>query len=119
MPVTIGVLKETIAGETRVALVPEVIAKFTSLGAQLLVEHDAGAAAAIPDELFEGVELSPNPAGILSRCDILLKVQPPSSEELAALKPGAVVVGFMQAHQGGDRDVEVTVPEAHGRHHGG
>ena len=38
MPAIIGVLKETTAGETRVAIVPEVISKFTGLGAQLLIE---------------------------------------------------------------------------------
>ncbi len=65
MPVTIGVLKETVAGETRVALVPEVVSRFTALGARLLVENGAGEAAAIPDALFEGVEFSPSPESIL------------------------------------------------------
>ena len=69
MPVTIGVLRETTAGETRVALVPEVITKFTDLGAQLLIETGAGQGARIPDELFNGAEFSPNPQGILSSCD--------------------------------------------------
>jgi NAD(P) transhydrogenase subunit alpha len=99
MPVTIGVLRETTAGETRVALVPEVITKFTDLGAQLLIETGAGQGARIPDELFNGAEFSPNPQGILSSCDILLKVQPPTAEEIAALKPGAIVIGFMQAYK--------------------
>jgi NAD(P) transhydrogenase subunit alpha len=99
MPVTIGVLRETTAGETRVALVPEVITKFTDLGAQLLIETGAGQGARIPDELYKGAEFSPNPQGILSSCDILLKVQPPTAEELAALKPGAIVIGFMQAYK--------------------
>jgi NAD(P) transhydrogenase subunit alpha len=99
MSVTIGVLKETTADETRVALVPEVVAKYSALGVKLLIESGAGAAATIPDELYADVELSPNPQSILSRCDILLKVQPPTVEEIAELKPGAIVVGFMQAHK--------------------
>jgi NAD(P) transhydrogenase subunit alpha len=99
MPVTIGILKETTAGETRVALVPEIISKFTGLGAQLLIETGAGEEARIPDALYEGAEFSPNPQGILSRCDILLKVQPPTPEEIAALKPDAIVIGFMQAYK--------------------
>jgi NAD(P) transhydrogenase subunit alpha len=99
MPVTIGVLKESAPGETRVAVVPEVLAKFTQLGARILIETDAGAGARIPDRLFEGADFSPNPQGILAECDILFKVQPPKTEELAALKAGAVVVGFMQAYQ--------------------
>jgi NAD(P) transhydrogenase subunit alpha len=99
MPVTIGILKETTAAETRVALVPEVIGKFTALGAQILIENGAGEGARIPDQLYEGAELSPNPQGILSRCDVLLKVQPPTAEEIAALKPDAVFVGFIQAYK--------------------
>ncbi|MCP4000760.1 MAG: Re/Si-specific NAD(P)(+) transhydrogenase subunit alpha [Gammaproteobacteria bacterium] len=99
MPVTIGVLKETTAGETRVAIVPEVINKFIDLGAQLLIETGAGEEARIPDALYEGAEFSPNPQGILSRCDILLKVQPPTPEEIAALRPEAIVIGFMQAYK--------------------
>jgi len=99
MPVTIGVLRETIAGETRVAVVPEIIAKYQSLGATVLIEQGAGANARIPDELYEGAEFSPNPQGILSRCDVLLKVQPPSADEIAALKADAIVVGFMQAYK--------------------
>jgi NAD(P) transhydrogenase subunit alpha len=99
MPVTIGVLKESAPGETRVAVVPEVLAKFAQLGARILIETDAGMGARIPDRLFDGAEFSPNPQGILAECDIFLKVQPPTSEELAALKAGAIVVGFMQAYQ--------------------
>jgi NAD(P) transhydrogenase subunit alpha len=99
MPVTIGVLRETVAGETRVAVVPEIIAKYQSLGATVLIEQGAGANARIPDELFAGAEFSPNPQGILSRCDVLLKVQPPSADEIVALKAGAIVVGFMQAYK--------------------
>ncbi|MGI9290607.1 MAG: NAD(P)(+) transhydrogenase (Re/Si-specific) subunit alpha, partial [Gammaproteobacteria bacterium] len=97
MPVTIGILRESVAGETRVAVVPEVIAKFQSLGATVVIEQGAGASARIPDDHFKDAELAPNPQDILSRCDVLLKVQPPSTDEISALKSGAVVAGFMQA----------------------
>jgi NAD(P) transhydrogenase subunit alpha len=99
MPVTIGVLKETAPDETRVALVPEVLAKFKSLQASVLVEAGAGITARIPDAMYEGAELSPNPQGIAERADILCKVQPPTIDEIAALRPGAIVVGFMQAYR--------------------
>ena len=99
MPVTIGVLKETVAGETRVALVPEVLGKLSSLQAEVLLETGAGQAAGLPDALFEAATLSPNPLGIVEKSDILFKVQPPTAEEIAAMKPGSVVVGFMQAYK--------------------
>ena len=49
MPVTIGVLKETVRGENRVAVVPEVATRLAALGAKLLIERGAGAAARFPD----------------------------------------------------------------------
>lgn len=99
MPVTIGVLKESTADETRVALVPEVLSKFSGLQAEVLLECGAGESARLPDTLFETATLSPNPLGIVEKSDILLKVQPPTAEEIAAMKPGSVVVGFMQAYK--------------------
>jgi NAD(P) transhydrogenase subunit alpha len=97
MPVVVGVLKETAASETRVAVVPEIAAKLTALGAKVLIERGAGLAAHFPDAAYAGAELS-DAATILASADILLKVQPPSLAEVAAVKPGAVIVGFMQAY---------------------
>ena len=97
MPVVVGVLKETVASETRVAVVPEIAAKLTALGAKVLIERGAGLAAHFPDAAYAGAELS-DAATILASADILLKVQPPSLEEVAAVKPGTVIVGFMQAY---------------------
>jgi len=99
MPVSIGVLKETAAGETRVALVPEVLGKLQKLQAEVRLENGAGLAARLPDAVFEGAALSPNPVGIVENSDIIFKVQPPTTEEVAAMKPGTVVVGFMQAYK--------------------
>ena len=99
MTVTIGVLKETVPKETRVALVPEIVAKYTALGANLLVETGAGDHSRIPDDLYSGAEFSPNPQGILSKADVLLTVQPLKEEDIDALNPGAVVIGFMQAYK--------------------
>ena len=47
MSVVVGVLKETAAKETRVALVPEIATKLKSLGVRVLIERGAGAAAPI------------------------------------------------------------------------
>lgn len=99
MPVTIGVLKETAPGETRVALVPEVLNKLAALQAEVLLETGAGLSARLPDALFEAATVSPNPLGIVEKSDIIFTVQPPSAEEISAMKPGTVVVGFMQAYK--------------------
>ena len=58
MPLTIGALKETLPGETRVALTPEITAKFIKLGASIIMEHDAGAASQFLDKEYEGVKFT-------------------------------------------------------------
>lgn len=99
MPVVIGALKEVAPDESRVALVPEVAGKFAALGARVILEHGAGAAAQFPDASFKNTEFSSSPQSLLQVADVLLKVQPPTLEEIATLRPGSVVIGFMQAHQ--------------------
>jgi NAD(P) transhydrogenase subunit alpha len=97
MPVTIGALRESAPQETRVALVPEVADKLALAGARVLLEHGAGVSAQFPDALYKKAELV-DAATVLSQSDVLLTVQPLSVAQIGALKPGAVVVGYMQAH---------------------
>src|ERR1700686_1659567 len=97
MPVVVGVLTETAAKETRVAIVPEIAAKLKAAGVRVLIERGAGAGAHFPDALYADAEIS-DAAAILGSADVLLKVQPPSLAEVNALKRGAVVIGYMQAY---------------------
>jgi H+-translocating NAD(P) transhydrogenase subunit alpha len=97
MAVVVGVLKETAANETRVALVPEIAAKLKALGARVLIERGAGARAHFPDAAYVDAELS-DASTILSSADVLLCVQPPSVEVVAGVKQGAVIIGYMQAY---------------------
>lgn len=99
MPVVIGALRETAPSETRVALVPEVAGKLAAAGATVMIERGAGVSAQYPDSAFKNVEFIDSAAALLAKADVLLKVQPPSPEEIAALRKGAVVIGFFQAHQ--------------------
>ncbi len=94
----IGVPRETQPGEARVALVPEIAAKFQAAGAQLLLERGAGAAAQFPDALYKNVEFAADAASVYGRADLLLKVQPLTPAEAGLLKSGAVHAGFMQPH---------------------
>jgi NAD(P) transhydrogenase subunit alpha len=98
MPLAIGALKETAAHEARVALTPEVAAKLTSLGAAVHIEAGAGEGSHFTDAAFAGVQVHRAAAEVLAAADVLLKVQPPSIAEVDGLRAGAVVVGFMQAH---------------------
>jgi NAD(P) transhydrogenase subunit alpha len=97
MSVVVGVLTETAAQETRVALVPEIATKLKTAGVRVLLERGAGAQSHFPDALYGDAEFS-DAATILGSADVILKVQPPSLAEVAALKKGAVIIGFMQAY---------------------
>jgi NAD(P) transhydrogenase subunit alpha len=97
MPVTIGVLRETVRGENRVAVVPEVATRLAAQGARILVERGAGSAARFPDASYKDAAFADRDA-VLSDADILLAVQPPDASLPARLKPGAVVAGFLAPH---------------------
>ena len=97
MPVIIGALREAAPNEARVSLVPEVADKFVASGARVVMEREAGARARFPDAAYKKVEWL-DAASILQQADMLLSVQPLSLEQIGQLKPGAVVIGFMQPH---------------------
>jgi NAD(P) transhydrogenase subunit alpha len=98
VPLKIGVLKETSAHEARVALTPDVAAKLVETGAEVQLERGAGERSHLADALYRGVRFHPGPREVLATSGVLLKVQPPTLDEVEALQPGAVVVGFMQPH---------------------
>ncbi len=97
MPLTVGVLKETLKGETRVALTPEITAKLIKLGVSVVMERGAGEAAQIPDADYQGVEMT-DAKGVLAKAGLLLTVQPANADAVGKLRNGAVVAGLMYGH---------------------
>jgi NAD(P) transhydrogenase subunit alpha len=91
--VRVGVPRETAAGERRVALVPESVPKLTALGLEVAVERGAGHEASFTDDAFaaSGAQL----VDATLDAEVVVKVAPPSVSEVAALSPGAVLVGFL------------------------
>jgi H+-translocating NAD(P) transhydrogenase subunit alpha len=98
MPVIIGALREEAPHEARVSLVPEVADKFAASGARICIERGAGARARFPDANFKNVEWLDSGSAVLAQADVVLTVQPLSVEQIAQLKAGAVVIGFMQPY---------------------
>ncbi len=98
MPLTIGVMKEKALGEKRVAIVPDVAKKFVSLGAEVCLERGAGAASFFSDEEF-GATCVISGAEVYTRSDVVLKVQPPSLEEIALMRPDTVLIGFLHPYE--------------------
>ena len=105
MPVRIAVPKEVAPGEARVALTPDVVQRLVKAGATVIVESNAGASARYPDAAFAtaGATLEPDRAAVFRGAQVLLKVQPPTLEEIAWLPPGTVVVALMNASRNLDR----------------
>jgi H+-translocating NAD(P) transhydrogenase subunit alpha len=93
----VGVPKETIAGERRVALVPDLVSPLTKAGLEVIVEAGAGSEAGFVDAAYreKGARIEPD---VLDRADILLKVQPPISAEIARIRVGANLIGFLQPY---------------------
>ena len=93
----IGVPLETAAGEKRVATVPEVVEKLIKLGFQVAVQSGAGDAANCSDDAYRaaGAEVLPDAASLWSRADIVFKVRPPSADEVALMRQGGMLVGFV------------------------
>ena len=99
MAVKIAVLKETAPREKRVAMVPVVSDKLTKLGAEIRMEAGAGLASKLADSAFKSASFAANPLGLVSDADVLLAVQPPSVETVAAMKEGSVLLSFIYAHK--------------------
>ena len=93
----IGIPKETLRGETRVALVPELVAKLVAAGLTAQIQRGAGEAAGFADAEYEkhGAQLS---AEGLSQADIVFKVRPPAADEIAQLKEGAICIGLLEPY---------------------
>jgi H+-translocating NAD(P) transhydrogenase subunit alpha len=89
----IAVLKETAAGETRVAATPETVKKFIGLGATVSVEKGAGLSASISDAEYEAVGATLGTAATVAKdAEILLGVQGPDPKALKAVAKGAWIV---------------------------
>jgi len=97
----VSVPKESAAGETRVAIVPEVVKKLTAGGIEVVVEPGAGESSYVLDSALAeaGAKLE---AGSGFSGDVVVKVQPPSAEEIAKLRSGAALISFLQPLTNGE-----------------
>ncbi|HXY46426.1 MAG TPA: NAD(P) transhydrogenase subunit alpha [Thermoplasmata archaeon] len=115
MPVRIAVPVEVTPGEKRVALTPDVVKGLTKSGVEVAVESGAGAGSRNLDEAYSavGAQIVSDRSALFGTAAIVLKVQPPTSEEIGWMKPGTVVVAQMNASRNLDavtkmRDAKLT-----------
>ena len=99
----IGVPKERLPEELRVAISPDTIRKMTALGFDIIIESGAGEGAFFSDTIFgeAGAQIAVDAAEIFGAADIVLKVRPPSSgdslNEVSLLKSGTILISSLGA----------------------
>lgn len=101
MTMRIGVTREVIPGERRVALVPETVARLGKQGFEVLIEPGSGDASFCPDQAYTeaGARLVADRAALCRDADVLVKVQTPTPEEIAHYRRGLVVIAYLQPHR--------------------
>ncbi|WP_031346522.1 NAD(P) transhydrogenase subunit alpha [Thauera terpenica] len=103
MSIRIGIPSETMPGERRLSVVPDVVKKYQGLGAQVLMQSGAGVPAHYRDDAFAGIDFAADAQALYAAADVLLCVQPPNAEQLGAMKPGSVLLGMLQPWGDADR----------------
>ena len=94
----LGIPKETIQNETRVAVIPATVKQFVSAGLTVKIEKNAGLSSQILDSDFKeaGAEILSSANEIFNQSDMILKVNSPTNEEIQMIKDGSSYLSFFQ-----------------------
>ncbi|AWI81622.1 NAD(P)(+) transhydrogenase (Re/Si-specific) subunit alpha [Parazoarcus communis] len=96
MSLKIGVPAETHPGERRIPVVPDVVKKYQGLGAHVMMQTGAGVPAHYRDDAFAEISVVDDAQSVFGEAEVVLCVQPPTPESIAAMKPGSVLLGMLQ-----------------------
>src|SRR3954466_10909579 len=91
----IGVPKESMAGERRVALVPDIVFRLVKLKIEVAVERNAGRQAGFTDGAYEKAGAQLVGAKEAFAADLVFKGQRPQAEEIPLLNQGAILVSLL------------------------
>ena len=91
----IGVPRELLDNESRVAATPKTVQQILKLGFDVIVEHDAGFKASFEDQAFLDAGAKIGTAAEIWQSDIIFKVNAPTDEEIAQMKEGTTLVSFI------------------------
>lgn len=98
----IGIPKESLAGETRVACTPATVTQLQKLGFEVVVESGAGLAAGLVDAAYEAAGATVAKTVDVWKSPLIYKVNAPSANELRRLKAGQTLVSFLWPAQNPD-----------------
>ncbi len=101
----VGSTKEDTSLEKRVALTPEAAKNIIGLGLKICVEKNYADHIGIKDDEFKkvGVEIKNSPNEVLNSCDLLIKVNCPSDNEINNVKEKTILIGMLNPSQNKDR----------------
>ncbi|PXX05123.1 Re/Si-specific NAD(P)(+) transhydrogenase subunit alpha [Mycolicibacterium moriokaense] len=91
----IGIPRESLPGETRVAATPQTVGQLIKLGYEVVVEAGAGAASSFSDAAFTEAGAGVGSAEQVWAADVVLKVNAPDNAEIAAVRDGATLIGLI------------------------
>ncbi len=91
----IGVPRELLDNESRVAATPKTVQQILKLGFEVIVEHNAGFKASFEDNAFAEAGAKVGDQKAVWNADIIFKVNPPTDAEIALIKEGATLVSFI------------------------
>ena len=97
----VAVLKETATRENRVALTPDSAGRLVKAGRQVVIQSGAGEKAGFPDSAFTavGARVAADVVATASGSQVVLKVMPPSTQEIAALDSGSTLISLLRPGQ--------------------
>ena len=90
----VGIVKESVANEARVAASPSSVKQLCKLNFSVTIEAGAGVAASFSDAMYQEMGAEVQSADSVWQSDLLLKVNPPNEAEIDKIKPGATVISF-------------------------
>lgn len=95
----IGIPRESLSGETRVACTPATVALLGKLGFETVVESGAGLAASLDDAAYQTAGATVADKAAVWACPLIYKVNAPSEQELPLLNEGQTIVSFLWPRQ--------------------
>ncbi len=106
----IGSTKEDLSLEKRVALTPETAKSMFNLGLKVCIEKNYAIHLGIEDEEFKmiGVEIKDSSNDVLNSCNLLIKVNCPSEEEIKNLKEKTILIGMLNPTKNKKKIAEMT-----------
>ena len=106
----VGSTKEDLSLEKRISITPETAKNIINLGLKICIENDYATHIGIKDSEYTkvGVEIKNSSKEVLNHCDLLLKVNCPSDEEITNLKDKTILIGMLNPSKNKDKLKEIV-----------